>query len=306
MKTKSFLFSLLLLSNFCFSQDDNADTPPVTNKSTKGFHLGIYTGTLFANKYTASLYDGYGWDWNGNKNSFYNSFIYNKIWIEYGAHGAFSGQPDRIATALGVQHTDWFFDETDMPRPNSLKYNIAFLVGLQGRYCFDKKSAVLFSVNGSKLTVNGDFQITVTPISAQTGIPGNTNYRTFSIVGGEQRMIFQTGYQRIMGDDPKLNFLWEAGPVVTLVKFERNLINISGLTIPLTTYYNPYGMALYNARNLTGVGFGAFAGLGMNISISPKWTIQLVYDASFEQIKLGQGPKLKLQHAIGFRAYYNL
>jgi len=305
MKIKSFLFSFLLLGNFCFSQDDNTDTP-LTDKKAKGFHLGLYTGTYFANKYTANLYDGYGWDWNGNKNDFYHSFIYNKIWIEYGANGAFAGQPDRIAQALGVQHGDWFFDQTDMPLPNSLKYNIAFLVGLQSRYCFDKKSALLFNVNGSKLTVNGDFQITLQPISAQTGLPGNINYRTFSIVGGEQRMMFQTGYQRIMGDDPKLNFFWEAGPIVTLVKFERNQIQINGLTIPLTTFYNPYGYALYNARNLTGVGFGAFAGLGMNISISPKWTIQLVYNPSYERIKLGQSPALKLQHAIGFRAYYNL
>ncbi len=263
-------------------------------------------GPYFANKYTASLYDGYGYDWNSNKNNFANSWINIKINQEYGAGGPFAGQTDRIAIALGVQHGDWYFDETCMPRPNSLKYNIAFLVGLQGRYCFDKKNSLMIGVNGSKLTVNGSFQITLQPVSSQTGQPGAINYRTFSIVGGEQRMQFQFGYQRVMGDDEKLNFFWEAGPIVTLVKFEKNLIQINNLTIPLNTFYNQFGYNIYSAKNLTSVGFGVFAGLGMNISISQKWTVQLVYNPSFEQIKLGPYSSPKLQNAIGFRAYYNL
>jgi hypothetical protein len=229
-----------------------------------------------------------------------------KINQQYGAGGAFAGQVDQIANALGVQHGQWYFNDSCMPRPGSLRYNVAFLVGVHTRYCFDKKSSIILNVSGTKLTVNGAFQIVVNNPSAQPSVPGTVNYKTFSIIGGEQRMVFQAGYQRIMGDDPKFNFFWELGPSVTLAKFEKNLININGLIIPLTTFTDPYGWNSYNARNLTGIGFGAFAGLGMNISINPKWTIQLVYNPSFEAVKLGPYSNPKLQNAVGFRAYYNL
>lgn len=305
MKIKAFLLVFLFISGLCLAQDEENADKPVTDRKVKGFHLGVYTGTLFANKYTASLYDGYGWNWDGKKNDFEHSFIYNKVWMEYGAHGAFAGQTDRIALALGVQHTDWSFDESDMPLPNSLKYNIAFMVGLNTRYCFNKKSSIIANFNATRLTVNGNFQITLQPISAQTGQPGAINYRTFSILGGELREILQVGYQSVEGDDEKLNFFWEIGPLITLSKFERNEILINSLRIPLTSFYNPYGVLQYNARNLTGIGYGAFLGGGFNITLGTKWTVQLLYTASYENIKLLQDSKLKLQHNAGVRAYYN-
>ena len=301
---RSLLFSLLLLSNLCFSQDDDGNKPDFVRKD-KGFHIGVYVGAYFANKYTASLYDGYGYDYNFNKNNFANSWINIKINQQYGAGGAFAGQTDQIANALGVQHGQWFFDESCMPKPGSLKYNISPLVGIQTRYCFDNNSSLILNVNGSRLTVNGAFQFVLNTPSAQPNTPGVVNYKTCSIVGGEQRMMFQMGYQRIAGDDPRLNFLWEIGPIVTLTKFEKSLINVNGLIIPLTTFTDPYHINSYNARNLTGIGFGAFAGAGLNITINPKWTVQFIYNPSFENIKLGPLQGLKLQHAVGFRSYYN-
>jgi hypothetical protein len=303
MKSK-LLLSLLLLSTFCFAQDDDGDSTR-TKRKTKGFQIGIYAGTFFANRYTASLYDGYGYDYSFQKNDFAHSWINLKINQQYGAGGAFAGQTDQIAIALGVQHGQWWFDESCMPKPGSLKYNISPLVGIQTRYCFDKYSSLMLNVNGSRLSVNGAFQIVVQPPSAQPSVPGTINYKTFSIIGGEQRMMFQLGYQGLIGDDDKFNFFWEAGPIVTLVKFEKNLININGLTIPLTTFTDPYHINSYSARNLTKVSVGAFAGLGMNICLKSSWTVQLVYNPSYERINLGPKPAFKLQHAGGLRAFYN-
>ena len=79
-------------------ENDNSDNAPDIN-SKKKFHIGLYVGSLFANKYTAGMYDGSGFDIDGNKNSFENSLMYQKIILQYGG-GYGNGQIDQIAQAL--------------------------------------------------------------------------------------------------------------------------------------------------------------------------------------------------------------
>ncbi|HEV7230193.1 MAG TPA: hypothetical protein VGO45_02625 [Bacteroidia bacterium] len=301
MKRLFFFFTIFLISCFPFaSPAQDAGNDSDGKKGGKGFHFGFFVGSLFANNYTANLYDGYGLDADGNKNDFPNSAMNRKIHFEYGGD---NGQSDRIAPALGVNHTDWTFDNSDMPV--NMHYTPSIFVGLQTRYCASNKDAILFNVNGTKLTVNGNFTITTTaPTVGTTQYP--TNIRTFPIIGGEQRMILQLGYQRILGDNDKLNCFVEGGLSFTMVKFNKNVIQINDLLIDLTTYYNYQGYVDYRAKNLTGVSFGAFAGFGLNLSLSKKWTVQLVYNPSYENINIGIAPALKLQNALGLRAYYNL
>jgi hypothetical protein len=183
---------------------------------------------------------------------------------------------------------------------------VAFLVGFQGRFNINKTTSIIGNINGAKLTVNGDFLITLNPPSGQPLPPGFINYKTFSIVGAEQREMIQLGFQKIMGDDDKLNFFVEGGPSVTFVKFEKNQIQINSLTIPLTSFYDIYGYNIYNARNLTRIALGGFGGAGMCITMNPKFTVQLVYNLTYERIPLGASPAYKPQHSVGIRFYYNL
>lgn len=297
-----FLRILALLtidSSVCFSQDDDNSTKI---KNLKGFHIGIFTGTYFANKYTANLYDGHGYTLDGKQNDFYNSFIYRKINIEYGGGSGFT---DRIAQALNVNPGDWIFSENDMPL--KMRYNVALSVGAHMRYCFNNKEAIVLNVNGMKLNAAGNFTISFTSPYISSQPPGTQNYKVFAITGAEQRLSFQIGYQAIGGEeDEPLNFFIEGGPVITMAKFDKNIISINSLTIPLTTYYDPLGYVIYKARVLTGVGIGAFAGLGVNLNMSSKWTVQLLYSPSYEKINLGDDRKFKFQHTGGLRAYYNI
>ena len=111
---KPAVFILFLVLNFnSFAQDEDAKNnqlPTIRRKSK--FLTGFYLGSYFANKYSASTYNGYGFDVDGNQNSFLNSFMYQKIMNEYG--GGFGGY-DRIAEALGVDQNQWVFSESDMP-----------------------------------------------------------------------------------------------------------------------------------------------------------------------------------------------
>lgn len=294
---------LLLLSNFyCMAQDEtttnNSDT--VSTESKKRFHAGLYIGSYIANNYTASIYDGYGFDIDGNKNDFLNSLMYQKIVMQYG--GGY-GQTDQIALALGVDHSDWAFNESDMPV--NMHYTPAFVVGLNCRYSIGSKNELLLNVNAAKINVTGNFTIYTKPPSNSTQI--NNSIRTFPIIGSEKRLMLQLGYQRIIGNDDKFNFIVEGGLMATIVQADKNTITINNLQIDLTSYYNQaQNPSPYPVQKLLGVGLGAFAGAGVNITANPKWTLQALYNPSLENINIGVIPKRKLQHAIALRIYYNL
>jgi hypothetical protein len=283
-----------------FAQDESSDDDAALLGNGKGFHIGLYVGSYFANKYTAKVYDGYGFDFDGHRNNFENSFMYNKIILQYGGYNP--GQPDLIAQALNVNHGDWTFDESDMPV--NMKYQPAFNIGLQNRYSADNHDVILLNVNAVQLNITGNFTIF-------TPAPSNVNQyykgiQTFGIKGVEQRLIFQLGYQRIFGQSDKLNCFVEGGLNITVTKFSKDQILINNMLIDLVQPYNQAGFAPYNVKKPIGTGFGAFAGLGVNLNMSVKWRIQFVYNPSYEGINIGENPKLKLQNGIGLRAYYNL
>lgn len=301
--TRIFLLTklFLLFSFSAFSQQDSTNTnddDQMISRNMKGFHLGLQAGTFFANKYTTNLYNGYGLDVNGNLNSFTNSFINQRL-LAYAGNGI---QPDYVAQALGVQPGQWSFDETGMPI--NLKYNVALLVGLNTRYCFNNKSAIILNVNASKLSVSGDITINTLTPNANT-LQGGMSVNTFPIVGGEQRLITQLGFQQILGDNPVLNFFVEGGVDMTLAKFLRNQVIINSLTIDLGNYYSQPAYGSVRSKNLIGLGFGVFAGAGLNLTLGNKFTIQLVYNPSYDKINIGASPKLTFQNSIGLRAYYN-
>ena len=303
-KVISIIGLFLFFSASAFAQGSDTtntdDSPPATDTiNLKGFHLGLQAGVILANKYTANIYNGYGLDIYGNRNTFLNSFLFQRIVNDYGGG---NGLTDQIAVALKVNPGQWSFDESCMPV--NVKYNVSLLVGLNTRYCFDNKNAIILNVNATKLTVNGNFTI-YTSAANSSGYQGATNVQTFVLSGGEQRLISQLGFQRVLTDNDKLNFFVEGGVDVTLAKFLRNQITINNLVIDLTPYYSQPAYGYVRSHGLIGVGLGAFAGAGINLSLSSKYTVQLLYNPSYDRINIGASPKYTLQQSIGFRAYYN-
>jgi len=189
-------------------------------------------------------------------------------------------------------------------------------VGLNTRYQINKKACITLNINGSKLVVNGRFTISSTTNSNgfNNGISSQAKINQFAITGAEQRLMFQLGYQRIIGKDEKLNFLLEGGLNVIMSKAQKNQAILtsdanggqSNITIDLMSAYNQAPYNYYSAKYLIGVGIGAFAGVGLNLNINPRYTIQLLYNPSYDRISLGYTPKFKLQHGVGLRVYYNL
>ena len=104
---KIFLFlTLLSIVSAGISQENIQTDNPETMGKPKPFKIGMYIGAYFANKYTASAYDGYGYDIDGIRNAtFETSYMYQKIINEYGGYNGYG--VDQIAQALKVNHGDW-------------------------------------------------------------------------------------------------------------------------------------------------------------------------------------------------------
>lgn len=307
--TPVFLIYLMLLCNSSFAQDNDSinDGANSTRLKEKGFHAGVYVGAYWANKSSASLFDGYGFDEFGIRNTFANSILYNQIVNVYG--GGYNGV-DLIAQLLNVDHKDWYFNEQDMP--TNLKYTTTYLVGLNTRFQVDKKTNITFNINASKLIVNGKFTISSTTTS--NGFQSQPIQNQFTITGGEQRLMMQLGYQRIIGNNKKLNFMLEGGLNVVFSKAQKNIAYLTSssyngannITIDLMSIYNQVPYNTYSPKYLIGAGIGAFGGVGIHLTINPKYTVQLLYSPSYDRISIGYNPKFRLQNGFGLRFYYNL
>lgn len=293
-----FLYVLLLISITAFGQDE----PKKPKKKKSKFQTGLYLGSYFSNKQTAVLYDGYGYDLEGNRNDFSSSFMYRKVVLEYG--GGY-GQTDQVAAALGVNHGEWTFDETDMPM--AMKYIPSFSIGLNMNYTPNKKDAWFLNLNAARLLARGNFTIVITtpPIGPQP--PGYQNIQTFGIAGSEQRLLCQAGYRRIfIGEEPVFNMFLEGGIAMNMTKYMGNQAVVNGLRMDLASFYYQQYYPTYNASYLKGIGLGAFAGLGLNIAANDNWTLQFLYQPSFEKINIGVETKPALHHSIGLRTFYTL
>ena len=307
--TSVLIIYLIILCNTSFAQDNDTinDATNNTRIKEKGFHAGVYVGAYWANKSSASLFDGYGFDEFGVRNTFANSLLYNQIVNVYG--GGYNGI-DLIAKLLNVDHKDWYFNEQDMP--TNLNYTTSYLVGLNTRFQVDKKTNITFNINASKLIVNGKFTISSTTTS--NGFQSQPIQNQFTITGGEQRLMMQLGYQKIIGNNNKLNFMLEGGLNVVFSKAQKNIAYLTNslyngannITIDLMNIYNQVPYNTYSPKYLIGAGIGVFGGAGLHLTINPKYTIQLLYSPSYDRISIGYNPKFRLQNGFGLRFYYNL
>jgi len=302
------LFLIARTNGFC---GVNGLNNTADKKEDRGFHFGLYVGSFFANQKAATLYNGWGIDPNtGNQYygdaQFSNSLMEQKI-LQYSGQIPGSYLPDLITPQLGVPTTgDWIFGPGDMPA--IMRYQISFMMGFNSKYNVDKNNAIIFNFNVAILKITGAFTIE-TPNQQPVNSMYPTPYQLFPIIGGEQRFMAQLGYQKVIGKNPKLNPVIEGGLNFNYAQFGKNFIRINTLNIDLTNYYNsnPYSPFI----RPRGAGLGAFAGIGLHLTMSPKWTVQLLWSPSYDKVNFGvyitgDDNKPKFQNAAGLRFYYNL
>ena len=196
--------------------------------------------------------------------------------------------------------------------PGTMRYSPSFMVGGHLRYMFNADFGVFAEINVTNPVTVGEFTIQT---FGSSNVPGQQNpLQRFQIRGEEQRQIINLGAHQVIGRKAMertgksttiLPYV-DVGVNTTFVKFDENFISLGEFIQPvdLTIFFNQLGIPQDEARILTGVGLGAFGGAGGQIQLGNKFTIDIGYIASFEQIKLGEMNERNFQHIFVLKAIY--
>ncbi len=283
--------------------DGEEPDEPLELENLHGFVVGLNIGFYQANSNTASIYNGYGFDREGERNTFANSWLNRYL----------NQSPQRraqIGETMNIGPQEWSFDESDMP--NEMTFRPAFMWGAHFRYHLNPDFAFFAEVGGANPVTVGEFTIT-----NNTAAPGQLQaerINRFQIRGEEQRLLLTLGMRQVIGRKERerqgksVGFLplIEFGLNSTFVSFEESFISMPPPigTGDLTVFFTPQGFQTEEARNLTGIGFGAFGGLGGQIFLGGHIMVDLVYRPSFEHVRLGAWDERSFQHQLLVRAVW--
>lgn len=281
--------------------DGEEVTEPHKLEDLHGLVVGLNLGFYQANSNTGGIYSGYGFDRGGARNNFTNGWL----------NQAIQGNPifrARTREAMGFTDDNWTFDESDMP--NEMRFTPSFMWGAHFRWHVNPDFALFGEIGGTNPTTTGEF--TIVNQSAAPGQLENQRINRLQIRGEEQRFLISLGARQTIGRKQReqrglgtsLLPLIEFGLNSTFVSFEENFINLNGTTVDLTQFFQQQGFQVDEARQLTGVGFGAFGGAGVQIHLGADIMIDLVYRASLEHVRLGEWDERGFQHIFLLRALW--
>src|SRR5690606_20476047 len=193
-------------------------TPP---DSVKGLYVGLNLGFYFANKNTARIYNGCGYQRDGLIIS-----NFSQSWLNQAINGNIETQR-RTTEAMEVDPGEWEFSEYDMPV--NMTYRPSFMFGIHLRYMFNSDFGVFTEINGTFPVTVGQFTI----LDKRTSNNPGEMRRKFIIRGEEQRMFINVGLHRVMGrkaaeqkgKTPTILPYFDLGATVTFAKFQENLID---------------------------------------------------------------------------------
>jgi hypothetical protein len=295
---KKFSIAIFSLLSFTLMAQDEEEVKVSQKSDTiQGYYFGLNLGTYFANKYTANEYNGLGYNnFTGIKNfDFDQSDLANTLGVN---NPTLNPNYNRVMQELGGYN----FVLAELPY--NMRYTVGFLIGLNVSYYFNPSNSLFLNVNAIKLTTTDQFTLRLTDLSPTADPSQNKERQLFPIVGKEQRIQFLSGYQKVLSKSEIANPYIEFGGNMTLVKFEKNEIQINNFITDITTDYDFSTNVATLSRIQTGIGFGGFASLGLQIKLGDQFGLNFGYIASMEKIALGPGQKQKLQNTIMLRAIY--
>jgi hypothetical protein len=249
--------------NLLYDEDEEFE-----EDSIRGFGFGLNLGAYFASKATSNFYNG-----SGTVNGF----------IDEGQQIRAYSVEERIGMSSPfIQDQNYILSHYNassysFPRdayPLDMRYNPAFMVGLQLKYNFNRYAAVIANMSATKVKAVSQFtmqfQGTPLPVNSQGDV------RLFTITGNEQRFNITLGYRQgwMMGDYS--NFYIQLGGSMLGTQFQKNQAFVAERAYDLFVgAYNP-NQQLVNAQPRTDIGFGAYGSMGVEF-----WVGRYSFDVSF-------------------------
>ena len=106
--------------------------------------------------------------------------------------------------------------------------------------------------------------------------------RQESIWGTEERTTIDLGYSYTFSPKSLYRPFLQCGVNLTDTKFVENKINIEGFQYSIANYYD-----MYYKINQGGVGFGAFAGCGIDMKFSDAISVIPTFNMYYTHAKMG-------------------
>jgi hypothetical protein len=246
------------------------DSTKHKKKNTDGLYIGVNLGFYKANRYTASYYNGSGV--NNVDSTINNTYNYPKI------------------------KESLIYDFSLAQLPAKMHYSPAFLLGVYFKYAI-KNSGIIIQFNIAKLRANDVFTLI---IDDPNNFSSEPVYKQESIQGIEQRASIDVGYSYTF--NPRSNYrpFLQFGGNLTSTKFLDNKIKIENLQYSITNYRFSY----YKLEQ-GGVGFGAFAGGGMNLIFNESISIMPTLNIYYTHAKMGPLTKPKFNYSFYITAILN-
>ena len=235
------------------------DTTKHKKKNTDGLYFGVNLGFYKANHYSASYYNGSGV--NNLDSAITNYLNYPQI----------------------KQLLIYDFSLAELPA--KMHYSPAFLLGVYLKYAI-KNSGIIVQFNIAKLRANDVFTLVIDDPNNYSSEPV---YKQESIQGIEQRASIDLGYSYTFNPHSNYRPFIQFGGNLTSTKFIENKIKIESLQLSITNSY--YSI---HAIEQGGIGFGAFAGGGMNLIFNESISIMPTLNMYYTQAKMGGYTKAKL------------
>lgn len=244
---------------------ENSEIKKERGVDKRGLTFGINMGMFKGNSYNAMNYNG---DTVRNENSINyilkNQYHYNDIKQRL-------NQRNFKLYAL----------------PANMSYDASIMVGFYARYNYNNTTGYFISFNFSKLNTNGVFSLSIDSATF-TSEPA---LRYFTIYGQEERTYIDFGLHKEFFLGEKSNFFVEGGINFTNTLVKKNGIIIGDLDYSIINVYGkqPYtpgsGAIPYEVRQ-GGIGFGFFAGGGVNLNFNDKISIDPGFNLYYQSISL--------------------
>lgn len=246
------------------------DNRSIMKKNNNGFYIGVDLGFYKANRYTAAYYNG------SDVNSVDSTINYS---LNY----------PKIKEVL-------LYDFSLAELPSKMHYSPAFLLGLYLKYTM-KNSGIFMQFHFSKLRANDVFTLIINDPNNYSSEPV---YRQEQISGSEQRATIDLGYSYTFNPESSYRPVLQLGANITTTKYLDNKIRIENLEYSITNYYFSY----YNIQQ-GGVGFGAFAGTGMDLVFNDNISVIPTFNIYYTQAKMGDLAKPKFNYTFYVTAILN-
>ncbi|NVO01693.1 MAG: hypothetical protein HXX09_03245 [Bacteroidetes bacterium] len=234
-----------------------------------GWHFGVNIGMYFANKQSASFYNGSG------ENSVYRTIIENTF------------INDEIRRVL---HYNFSFDSTLLPK--NMKYNPAINFGFLAGFNFQKNAGIIIEFDYSKLKASDYFTLAIDSFNSTS----DPSLKKCTITGTEERININIGIHRTFGKLSKTMPYINAGINFNNVKVIDNKIQIENLSYSIVNPTNSY----YNIVQ-GGLGFGVMGGVGLQFILGQSMIVDLGGNIYFSKIKLGTDPRFALHESVYLR-----